>query len=153
MGLFAKVLRGGADVAASAVDADGAQEGQFDKIAYDVNKPARPRTGRTDTFSVRVRRGFKDDLALLRAQVELERQEMGTASKRVTDGEIMELMLDALKASRRDGTARTDAVPIPGDVWRALREVARHQQAPAAEIFEQLVVDKVAELGLLPRSK
>lgn len=37
------------------------------------------------------------------------------------------------------------------DVWDGVHEIARHLASPAAQVIEELVVHKIAELGLLPR--
>ena len=71
----------------------------------------------------------------------------------MTEGEIIELMLEAYKATRRNGEAGGNTVLLTKDVWDGVHEIARHFASPAAEVIEELVVHKIAELGLLPRRR
>jgi hypothetical protein len=88
----------------------------------------------------------------LQAEVQLERQKSNGQARKVTEGEVIELMLEAYKAARRDGECG-NAVPLTNDVWDGVHEIARRLQTSPAEIVEQLVVHKIAELGLLPRKR
>jgi hypothetical protein len=108
-------------------------------------------SGRTALYAVRVRDGFKREVLSLQAEVQLERQRSKGKARKVTEGEIMELMLDALKAFRRNSGAAGHAVPVANDVWLGIHELARRLQRTPAEVFEELVVEKVAALGLVPR--
>jgi hypothetical protein len=54
-------------------------------------------------YAVRVREGFKGEIRELQAELQLERERLTDKSRKVTEGEIMELMLDALKAARHKG--------------------------------------------------
>ena len=87
----------------------------------------------------------------LQAELQLERQKLKGKARKVTEGEVIELMLEAFKAARRNGDAAGNAVPLADDVWQGVHEIARRLQCSSAEVVEQLVVQKVAELGLLPR--
>jgi hypothetical protein len=105
----------------------------------------------TDVYAVRVRESFKGEILRLQAELQLERQNSNGKARKVTEGEIVELMLEAYKAARRNGESSGNAVPLTKDVWDGVHEIARRLQSSPAEIVEQLVVDKIAELGLLPR--
>lgn len=48
------------------------------------------------------------------------------------------------------GQACVNAVPLTKDIWDGVHEIAHRLQSSPAEILEQLVVRKIAELGLLP---
>ena len=65
--------------------------------------------------------------------------------------EIMEQMPETFKVARRNSEAISHGVPIPNDVWDCLNQISIRQQKSMTDIFEQLVVEKVAELGLVPR--
>ena len=110
----------------------------------------RRRTGRTEVYAVRVRDSFKGEIWDCRRAPAQRRKSSGTARK-VTEGEIIELMLEAYKATRRNGEAGGNAVLLTKDVWDGVHEIARHLASPAAQVIEELVVHKIAELGLLPR--
>jgi hypothetical protein len=69
----------------------------------------------------------------------------------VTEGEIVELMLETFKASQRNDERCGNALPLTKDVWEGLHEIARRLQSSPVDVVEQLVVQKIAELGLLPR--
>ena len=133
-----------------AADAVPAHE---NSTASDMN--ARPRlgrrTGRTKVYAARVRDGFKGEILALQAELQLEHQNMNRRARKVTEGELLELMLDALKTARRNGGAIGYAVPIANDVWQAVHEIARRLQCSPADVVEQLVVQKIDQLGLLPR--
>ena len=113
----------------------------------------RRRTGRTEVYAVRVRDSFKGEILGLQAELQLERQKASGKARKVTEGEIIELMLEAYKAARRNGEAGGNAVPLAKDVWDGVHEIARRLQSPPAAIVEELVVHKIAELGLLPRKR
>ena len=44
-------------------------------------------------------------------------------------------------------------MPLAKDVWDSVNEIARRQQSPPAAIVGELVVHRIAELGLLPRKR
>src|SRR6202042_906795 len=67
------------------------------------NRRVRSRTGRTDVYAVRVRESFKGEILRLQAELQLERQKSNAKARRVTEGEIIELMLEAYKVARRNG--------------------------------------------------
>ena len=113
-------------------------------------RPARQRTGRTEAYSVRVRESFKGEMLALQAEIQLERHKSKGKARKVTEGEVIELMMEAFKTARRNGEVTGPAVPIADDIWQCVHEIARHQQIPAAQVLEELVVQKVAELRLLP---
>jgi hypothetical protein len=117
------------------------------------NRRVRSRTGRTDVYAVRVRESFKGEILTLQAELQLERQKSNGKARKVTEGEIIELMLEAYKIARRNGEVCGNALPLSKDVWDGVREIARRLQSSPAEIVEQLVVHKIAELGLLPRKR
>ena len=109
------------------------------------------RTGRTHVYAVRVRESFKGSILSLVAEIQLERQKRDNKSRRVTEGEVIEMMLDVFKTARRTGVTNDNTVPLPSDVWNGVHQIARRLQVAPADIVERLVVQKVAELGLMPR--
>ncbi|MFA5957815.1 hypothetical protein [Hyphomicrobium sp.] len=115
-------------------------------------RPSRA-TGRTEVYAVRVRDTFKGEVRRAVAEIELERQKTGSQARKVTEGEVMEIMLEALKATRRNGGASGYAVPLADDVWRGASELGRRMQMPAGEVIERLMVKEIAALGLLARAK
>lgn len=110
------------------------------------------RTGRTDVYAVRVRETFKGEILAVQAELQLERQRAKGKARKVTEGEIIELMLEGFKTARRNGDVAGNAVPLANDVWQGVHEIARQMQISPAAVVEQLVVEKVAALGLLPRN-
>lgn len=115
-----------------------------------LDRPKRPRSGRIAHYGVRVRDDFKSDVMGLVAELQLERQRASRLTRRVTEGEVMELMLHAFKTLRRNGEAAGYAVPVANVVWQGVHEIARARKVTPEEALEQLVVDKIAELGLVP---
>jgi hypothetical protein len=109
------------------------------------------RTGRTEVYFVRVREGYKGEMLGYQAELQLERKKIGGRVRKVTEGEVVELILETFKVVRRNGDAVGYAVPIPNVVWQGLHEIARRLQCSSAEALEQLVVQKIDELGLLQR--
>ncbi len=109
-------------------------------------------TGRTEVYAVRVRGTFKGEILRAVAELQLERQKGTATSRKVTEGEVMELMLEAFKTARRNGDIAGHAVPLADDVWRGASEIARRMQITPAEVVERLIVQKIAELGLLARA-
>ena len=124
---------------------------QFEQTRNVESPQARRRTGRTEVYAVRVRESFKGEILGLQAELQLERQKLKGKARRVTEGEVIDLMLEAFKVARRNGGADGNAVPLANDVWQGVHEIARRLQCSPADVVEQLVVQKVAELGLLPR--
>jgi hypothetical protein len=153
MGIFTNIVRsGGKNEPAPVVIAEpplGLRHA--DESTCGGNSRPRSRTGRTDVYAVRVRETFKGEILGLQAELQLERQKSNGKARKVTEGEIIELMLEAYKVARRNGEACENAVPLTKDIWDGVREIARRLQSSPAEIVEQLVVRKIAELGLLPR--
>ena len=124
---------------------------QLDLLAGGDHPQTRCRTGRSAVYAVRVRESFKGEILALQAELQLERQKVGAKAKKVTEGEVIELMLEAFRAARRNGDGVGLAVPIANDVWQAVHELSRRLQCSPAAVVERLVVAKVAELNLLPR--
>ncbi len=112
---------------------------------------AQKRSGRTEVYSVRVRDNFKGEMLRLEAEIQIERQRCKGKIRKVTEGEVVELMLETFNAARRNGEVAGKAVPLANDVWDGVHAIARRRQCTPAEVVEQLVVLKVAELNLLPR--
>jgi hypothetical protein len=157
MNIFASFVGSGAKKESSPIVA---AEIPAAEINHSVNAPAAEhrrvrrrtgRTGRTEVYAVRVRDSFKGEILALQGQLQLERQKSSRAARKVTEGEIIELMLEAYKATRRTGEAGGNAVLLTKDVWDGVHEIARHSASPAAQVVEELVVHRIAELGLLPR--
>jgi hypothetical protein len=62
------------------------------------------------------------------------------------------IQVETYKVARsREGSA--SAVPLSKDVWDGVHQIARRLQSSPAEIVELLVVQKMAELSLLPRKR
>jgi len=121
-------------------------------------KPAVPDTstgsktpGSTAPYTVRARRGFKSEVIGLLTELQAERLNKHGATKRVTEREMLELMLDAYKAVRRNGGASGYAVPLPEEVWLGVQEIARQTSCSPAEALESLIVEKLEALGLAGR--
>jgi hypothetical protein len=154
MNIFANIIRSGGkkEVDAIVTAEAPAELRQSDEAPDAGHQRIRRGTGRTEVYAVRVRESFKGEILGLQAELQLERQKAGKARK-VTEGEIIEFMLEAYKAARSNGGAGGSAVPLAKDVWDGVHEIARRLQSPPAEIVEELVVHKIAELGLLPRRR
>jgi hypothetical protein len=155
MGIFANIVRSGSK---NESDPGGVGEAptQFhnaDETTGGSNRRIRNRTGRTDIYAVRVRESFKGEILRLQAELQLERPKSNEKAHRVTEGEIIELMLEAYKVARHNGEVCGNAVPLRKDIWDGIYEISRQLQSSPAEIVEQLVVQKIAELGLLPRKR
>jgi hypothetical protein len=118
MGIFANIVRSGgknepdpvvtAEAPAELRHADATTGGRIRRV--------RSRTGRTDVYAVRVRESFKGEILRLQAELQLERQKSNGKARRVTEGEIIELMLEAYKVARRNGEACENEVPLTKDV-------------------------------------
>lgn len=121
-------------------------------VAGAVSRRSSRATGRTEVYAVRVRGSFKGEILRAVAELQLERQGPGRQRK-VTEGEVMELMLEAFKTARRDGDISSYGVPLANDVWRGASELARRMQMSPAEVIERLIVERIAELGLMARSR
>ncbi len=95
---------------------------------------------------MRVHVGFKGEVLELQVELQLERQKHGGKAPRITEGEIIELMLKTFKAAR--------CCPCDADTGRHMLE-AEADRAPIAQGagrgLKRLVVEKVAELGLILR--
>ena len=138
MGIFAYIVRsGGKSEPAPVVTADAPVELRHpDATTGGRNRRVRSRTGRTDVYAVRVRENFKGEILALQAELQLERQTSNGKARRVTEGEIIELMLEAYRAAQRTGEACGSAVALKRDVWNGVHEIARRLQRSPAEIVE-----------------
>lgn len=151
MNLFGTIMKSGGagEPSIQAADKDG-------QLKLDLPQAAQPgrrkqRTGRTEVYAVRVRESFKGEILRLQAELQLERQAQNGKASKVTEGEVIELMLEAFKAARRNGEAGGVRVPVANDVWQGAHEIARHQRCSPAEVIEHLVAQKAAELNVVPR--
>ena len=155
MNIFASIVRtGGKEADDAIVTAETpAQLGHCDEVPDAGRRRVHRRTGRTEVYAVRVRECFKSEILGLQAELKLERQKASARACKVTQGEIIELMLEAYEAARRHDEAGETSVPLAKDVWDGVHELARRLQIPPAEIVEELVVHKITELGLLPRKR
>ena len=109
---------------------------------------------RRDTvYAVRVRDDFKSDILSLQAQIQLERREQLGKCRKVTEGEVVELMLEAFKASRGNGEASSPAVPLSKDVLEGIHMIARFRRIAASQVVEELVVREIGHLGLIPMAR
>jgi hypothetical protein len=154
MHIFANIVGSGAKKESApivAAETPATELDRCDDAPAAAHRRVRRRTGRTEVYAVRVRDSFKGEILALQGQLQLERQKSSRAARKVTEGEIIELMLEAYKATRRTGEAGENAVLLTKDVWDGVHEIARHSASPAAQVVEELVVHRIAELGLLPR--
>lgn len=113
--------------------------------------PRGPTEGR-QVYSVRVRPSFKGEILSLVAKRQLQRQRRSGKARRVTEGEVMEVMLDAYRAFYRNGEMVGRAVPIPTVVWEGLERIAHELQMPVPDAFEHLVVEKLNQLAVMQRT-
>ena len=154
MNIFAHIVGSGAKKEGApivAAETPAAELDRSDDAPTAEPRRVRRRTGRTEVYAVRVRDSFKGEILGLQAELQLERRKSSGTARKVTEGEIIELMLAAYKATRRNGEAGGSAVLLTKDVWDGVHEIAQHLASPAAQVIEELVVHKIAELGLLPR--
>ena len=153
MNIFGNIVGSGAKKESAPVVAvqTSAEFDRLDDAPAAEHRRVRRRTGRTEVYAVRVRDSFKGEILGLQAELQLERRKSSRTARKVTEGEIIELMLEAYKATWRTGEAGGNAVLLTKDVWDGVHEIARHLASPAAQVIEELVVHKIAELGLLPR--
>ncbi len=153
MNIFANIVRSGAteSIPVMTPETPAAESDHFGDARAAEHRRVRRRTGRTEVYAVRVRDSFKGEILGLQAELQLERRKSSGMARKVTEGEIIELMLEAYKTTRRTGEAGGNAVLLTKDVWDGVHEIARHLASPAAQVIEELVVHKIAELGLLPR--
>lgn len=114
-------------------------------------KPRRRKTGRTCSYSVRVRDGFKREILELLAEIQIERLTQGGDARKMTEGELVEMMLSVFKAAGHGGHAEGMTVRLNADIWHGLHAIAHARRTTPHVVLEELVVRKVAELGLLPR--
>ena len=156
MNIFAHIVGTGAKKECApivAAETPAAELVHSDDARAVEHRRVRRRTGRTEVYAVRVRDSFKGEILGLQAQLQFERQMSSGPARKVTEGEIIELMLEAYKATRRTGETGGNAVLLTKDIWDGVQEIARHLASPAAQVVEELVVHKIAELGLLPRKR
>jgi hypothetical protein len=156
MNIFANIVGSGAkkeSVPIVAAEMPAAELEHSDDAPTAEHRRVRRRTGRTEVYAVRVRDSFKGEILGLQAELQLERRKSSRTARKVTEGEIIELMLEAYKATRRPGEAGGNAVLLTKDVWDGVHEIARHLGSPAAQVIEELVVHRIAALGLLPRKQ
>jgi hypothetical protein len=99
-------------------------------------------------YSVRVRPSFKSEVLVLVAKRQLQSQAPGGKARRVTEGELIESMLDTYKTFLRNGELVGRSVPIPTVVWERLERIADELRLPVSEAFERLVDQELAALGL-----
>jgi hypothetical protein len=78
----------------------------------------------------------------------LERDPATGPTRKVTEGEIVERMLSLYLESRREGCS----LKFSEDVLVGVYAIAAATGQPASAVIEELVVGKVAELGLMPRA-
>lgn len=151
MGVFSNFgkagLASGAETATPPIQKPTTADGQNGSSA----KPRRRKTGRTCSYSVRVRDGFKGEILGLLAEMQVERLRLGGDARKFTEGELIEIMLSAFTAARQGRPADGMIVPLTADVWQGVQALARAQRTTPAIVLEELVVQKVAALGLVPR--
>lgn len=130
--------------------ADNGQPALPHLLAADI-RPSLPPTKESEVFSVRVFKGFKAEVLKLQAELQLARQPIGLKARRITERQIAEMMLAALKTQHRNGEIASLAVPVANDVWLVVHEISRRLGLPPSDVVEQLVAQKAAELDLVPR--
>jgi hypothetical protein len=131
-----------------------AETGQVPGAAADrqtPRKPAQTTSKRPEIYTARVRDGFKGEVRCLQAELQIARSRINGKAPKVTEGEVIEMMLDSFRKDRSVAEPRGPAAPIADEIWHAIHKIAHHQQISPSEVIERLVVQKVAELGLLPR--
>ena len=69
----------------------------------------------------------------------------------MTEREMLELMLHAYKAVRRNVGASGYAAPLPEVVWLGVQEIARQTSCSPAEALDSLIVEKLEALGFAGR--
>ena len=109
------------------------------------------RFSQTSPYTVRVRSSFKGEVIALLTELQAERLNKHGATRRVTEREMMELMLDAYKAVRRNNGASGYASPLPEEVWLGVQAIGKEMGCSPAEAVESLVVEKLEALGLAGR--
>ena len=119
------------------------------QLRPEVSKASKP-AGRIAIYAVRVRETFKGEILALQAELQLARLSRVGKARKVTEGEVMEYLLDTVKAMRRDGDGPHPAIALPNDVCLGVHEIARHWQCSPAEAVEQIVAGKLGELELVP---
>jgi len=154
MNIFANLMKaGGKDNAGSDEAARPMGRHQLDQEQDVDGTRVRKRTGRTDVYAVRVRKSFKGEILGLQAELQLARQTMKGKARKVTEGEVVELMLDAFQVAQRNRQTDDNAVPLANDVWQGVHEIARARQPTPSQVIEQLVVREVAEYSLVPHRR
>ncbi len=122
-----------------------------------TNSPAQPtapakrtrrKTGRTQVYSVRVRDGFKADILCLQAELQIEQSRLPGRARKISEGEVVEQMLQAFKASRTGGPDQAGAMMLSSEVMQGIRAIADAERITPAEAVERLVVQRFAQLGL-----
>ena len=114
-------------------------------------KRTRRTSGRTQVYSVRVRDGFKADILCLQAELQIEQSRMPGPARKIAEGEVIELVLQAFKASRASSPALAGAMTLSNEVIEGIRAIADAERITPAEALERLVVQKFAQLGLAPQ--
>lgn len=113
----------------------------------------RSKSRRDAVYSVRVRDDFKSKMHRLQAELQIERQDLLGKCRKVTEGEVVELMLEAFKAKRGQSTGSALAVPLSKDVWEGIHSIARFRRIAPAQVVEELVVRQINDLGLMPQKR
>lgn len=118
-----------------------------------IAEPPKARSARTSVYGVRVADTFKGEMLALQAELQLERQRQSPKARKVTEGEVIEAMLDCFKTARTGGASSGLAVSLPAEVWQGIHAIARHRRMSPSQVVEELVVRQVAELRLLPQRR
>lgn len=140
-------MSGGGNTAADAGHVPGTAD-----VGRQTQPKPEPSTGkRTEIYTVRVRDGFKAEVRCLQAEIQIARSKNNGKAPKVTEGEVIELLLESFKMARSTPEPGGLAAPIADEIWQAVHKIADHHQISPAEVVERLVVKKVAELGLFPR--
>jgi len=129
---------------------EAAKTGQA-PVASATTIETRVPTAQTTPYTVRARSSFKGEVVALLTELQAERLNKHGATRRVTEREMMELMLDAYKAVRRNNGASGYASPLPEEVWLGVQAIGKEIGCSPAEALESLVVEKLEALGLAGR--
>lgn len=115
-------------------------------------KKPRRRTGRTVVYSVRVSDGFKADVLQLMSELQREQSAASKTPRHITEGEVIERILEHFTNCRINRTpqARSNGT-LSNEIWEGVHTIARAEKKTPAQVLEELVVQRVAELGLVPQ--
>ena len=102
------------------------------EVVRDVqDRRARPKSGRTEYFGVRVVEGYKEECEALAGELSAERK------KKITLGALMDEMLAAYRIVRGEKGAHA----------RAIEQIAEREGIDAGEVVQHLIAEKLESYG------